>query len=69
MIPGVDAALARLAQVRLERERHETAIWCLEREADELRAQIRLANAKAPGVGNDGRTAAAEAVHRTGAAP
>lgn len=48
---GLDEALTRLAQVRIERERHEAAVWCLEREADELRAQIRLWNAKAPAVG------------------
>lgn len=46
-----DEALARLAALRIEIERHESEIWCLTREADELRAQIRIANARAAGVG------------------
>lgn len=45
-VPSLDDALARLAQIRVETERHATAMWLLEREADELRYQVRAHNAK-----------------------
>jgi hypothetical protein len=43
---SLDEALQRLAQVRIEIERHESDVWCLEREADELRARVRFLNAQ-----------------------
>jgi hypothetical protein len=45
--PSIDGAMARLAQIRVEIEGHATAVWILEREADELRYQVRAHNAKA----------------------
>lgn len=42
--PALDEALARLAALRLQRERHEAELWCLDRAADELRCQIRMLN-------------------------
>lgn len=39
-------ALGRLAEIRAEIEQHETAVWCLQREADELRHIIRADAAK-----------------------
>jgi uncharacterized protein Yka (UPF0111/DUF47 family) len=45
-MPSIDDALARLAQIRAEIEGHANAIWILEREADELRAQVRIHHAK-----------------------
>jgi len=47
--PSVDDAMARLAEIRAAIERHATETWLLEREADELRYQVRLFNAKAAG--------------------
>jgi hypothetical protein len=47
VLPSLDEALARLAQIRVEAERHATAVWILEREADELRYQVRAHHAKA----------------------
>jgi hypothetical protein len=57
----IDDALSRLAQIRVEVERHATASWILEREADDataswilereaddLRQRVRLHNAKPP---------------------
>jgi hypothetical protein len=38
-----DASIARLAQIRLDIERHETEIWNLRAEADELRHALRRA--------------------------
>jgi hypothetical protein len=44
----LDEALARLAKIRMEIERHEAEVWCLEREADELKARVRVLNAQQP---------------------
>lgn len=45
--PSIDDAMARLAEIRAEIEEHATAVWLLEREADELRYQVRVHHAKA----------------------
>jgi hypothetical protein len=47
---SLEETLARLAKIRIERERLEAAAWCLEREADELRTRVRLLNAQQPAV-------------------
>jgi hypothetical protein len=47
-VTPIEDTLARLSQIRVEIERHATDIWLLEREAEELRHQVRLINAKAP---------------------
>jgi hypothetical protein len=49
---SIDEALAGLVQVRLDIERHETSIWLLTRQADELREQIRQFNAEPLRVAN-----------------
>jgi hypothetical protein len=45
--PTVDDALARLAVIRIEIERCHASVWCLDREADELRHMVRASQAKA----------------------
>lgn len=37
----VDEAMQRLANLAIEIERHQTAIWMAERERDEVRADLR----------------------------
>jgi len=40
---STDALLSRLTEIAAEIERHATGIWLLEREQDELRAELRRA--------------------------
>lgn len=45
----VDEATKRLADLAIEIERHNTAIWMAERERDEVRTELRRAlNAASP---------------------
>lgn len=43
---SLDETMQRLAQIRLDIERRQTEVWCLEREADELRTRVRFLNAQ-----------------------
>jgi hypothetical protein len=51
-INSIDEALATLVQMRLQIEQHETSIWLLARQTDELRQQIRQFNAETLRVAN-----------------
>jgi hypothetical protein len=42
---ALDEALARLAEIRIEIERHEAMVWCLQAEQAELRQRVRVLNA------------------------
>lgn len=44
---STDESMVRLAEIRAEIEQHEAAVWCLQREADELRHLLRSDTAKA----------------------
>jgi len=47
---SIDALYQRLAQIVLEIERLDTSRWQLERERDQLRAELRRLNANPPRV-------------------
>lgn len=47
-----DAATTRLTQIRVEIEQHETQIWLLTRERDELLFEVRRVSSQATREGN-----------------
>ena len=43
---SLDEALARLAEIRIEIERHDAMLWVLQAEQADLRQRVRVLNAQ-----------------------